>query len=750
MTRDYSWFNVMKVALCSVVLSLSFAMLSPALCAEPAQALEKLEFCSQTFSRENIMVRLMTIPLLNDEEFKRFKGLYFEKLGEGMDAMEVDAKMAEAFDEYNRLQDRTKLMERLGPITEVLNSYQPPPYSKEQFVYVSMGASLSQGGGASPPSKGWVYIVADRLRSIYPEARVRNLAVGGKTTQHARDVQLPEAIECYPDLITFTAGLNDLQYGVPAETVRENTDVVLRELTEKTDSKVVITLMPDFYSAPAFSLGIPKLEERKADITSERIDAFNAIFKELGAKYNAELADIGEMFDGSMEDDEVDRHFSFDGVHPNNAGHARFADMFWPTIERVLGITPDRSVEGATSRGGSSIRSVWDIDTIKSMPLDVEVVSETRSEGDGKEYLEREVLYTSQVTDGKPVRALAYLTIPLGANKPLPAMVSIRALWGGPSHKNNSLHYAREYGVVSLGVHLPEGQSRAVWPEGFTEITDHEKDYEKSYFYVLANAAMRGVTYLQTLSEVNPNRIGITGASRGGMASIIANGVDERIRMAIPMIAAGFSPEGLQHLKSTLPMPLLVASTLRFNPLDYALTQHGATFLVVGAQDPVFPYAEASGTFQAFPGEKRFEAVFDWGHGSYVPDSAAETELGENAGKKMLRARLNTKAWIDRWLFDKEPLPASPAVEMKAEGGRCLFTARIDPGSTRTLLVFSTDGAKTFKKVLMKGEGGHRSATVRISAEEQRRMTYYVEVEYGDRCFLSSPPVLAERFEERN
>jgi len=29
-------------------------------------------------------------------------------------------------------------------------------------------------------------------------------------------------------------------------------------------------------------------------------------------------------------------------------------------------------------------------------------------------------------------------------------------------------------------------------------------------------------------------------------------------------------------------------------------------------------------------------------------------------------------------------------------------------------------------------------------------MTYYVEVEYAGACFLTSPPVMAEEFEERS
>jgi len=408
----------------------------------------------------------------------------------------------------------------------------------------------------------------------------------------------------------------------------------------------------------------------------------------------------------------------------------------------------DAQVAGTQQKQGDSVPINWSLDRIKTMPLDVEVISETRSEALGKEYLEREILYTSQIAAGKPVRALAYLTIPLGSNDPLPALVSIRALWG-PSHKDNSVGYAQEYGVVSLGIHLPEGESRAVWPEGFNEATDDAKDYEKSYFYVLAAAAMRGITHLDTLVEVNPNRVGIVGFSRGGMAALIANGVDDRIRMAIAIATSGFSRGGLEHLRTVLPNPQLVASAVRFNPMDYAHTQHGALFMICGAQDPIFPYAETAATFQSVNCQKRLEFIFDWGHGNYVPDAAAEKELGENEEKKTGRVKQDTNAWIKHWLFDGERVPEAPTVKMVADGSRCNFTAHLD-GEARAVLVYSTDGAKTFQKALIPGTDADRKISLDLSVDQQQTMTYYVEADYAGKCYLSSLPELAGSTKERS
>ncbi|MBC8873028.1 MAG: SGNH/GDSL hydrolase family protein [Planctomycetes bacterium] len=303
---------------------------------EAAPSIPPLEFWPQTFHHDHPILRLLTLPLLRDDKLKQFKTLYYRKLGEGMDVAQVDARMELAFRRYDETCSRTELMAELREIESLLTAYDPPHYTDEQVVYVAMGASISQGGGASPASNGWVYLVADRLRSIHPNARVRNLAVGGTTTKHAREVQLPLALACFPDLVTYTSGMNDLQYGEPVESARENVDAVLRELRSKTNARIILTLMPSGDRFPVFSLGLAKLEQRKKNVSPQRVADFNAVFRSLAGKHGAELVDIGVILDEATEQAEVDALFSFDGIHPNNAGHARVADVFWPAIKQAI------------------------------------------------------------------------------------------------------------------------------------------------------------------------------------------------------------------------------------------------------------------------------------------------------------------------------------------------------------------------------------------------------------------------------
>jgi len=61
--------------------------------------------------------------------------------------------------------------------------------------------------------------------------------------------------------------------------------------------------------------------------------------------------------------------------------------------------------------------------------------------------------------------------------------------------------------------------------------------------------------------------------------------------------------------------------------------------------------------FACRPGERSF------GHGNFIKDESAETDLGETAEKKVARLALDTRAWIRWWLFDGPHLPATPVLD---------------------------------------------------------------------------------------
>ncbi|GAB3481075.1 SGNH/GDSL hydrolase family protein [Nocardiopsis coralliicola] len=82
--------------------------------------------------------------------------------------------------------------------------------------YAAIGDSFTEGVGDPGPDgrfRGWADRFAEHLaRAAAPggEVRYANLAVRGKLLGQVRDEQLPRALELEPDLVTLSAGGNDL------------------------------------------------------------------------------------------------------------------------------------------------------------------------------------------------------------------------------------------------------------------------------------------------------------------------------------------------------------------------------------------------------------------------------------------------------------------------------------------------------------------------------------------------------------
>ncbi len=300
----------------------------------------RLEFWPQHFSRRNAFGHLLAAPLRSDKTLLAFRAAYFEAAARGVDMRDTDRHMAALFARYDMEHRYRPLIDSLAQLAGELQTARAPEAPSNAFRYAAMGASESIGAGASPPSQAWVYLVALRLRASHPQLRLCNAASGGKTTQHALEAQLPKVLEFQPDLVTYAAGLNDLQYGVPVETARANTERVLKALREKTRARVVLTGLSMAARLPIFHANIPRLRERRQHLSPERIAAFDAAIRALAAQYGAVFVDIGQAVPDAMAPEQVDALFSYDGVHPNNQGHAAMAEIFWAGIEQALAQAP--------------------------------------------------------------------------------------------------------------------------------------------------------------------------------------------------------------------------------------------------------------------------------------------------------------------------------------------------------------------------------------------------------------------------
>jgi len=156
-----------------------------------------------------------------------------------------------------------------------------------------------------------------------------------------------------------------------------------------------------------------------------------------------------------------------------------------------------------------------------------------------------EVYYAGELFQGKPTRIFAYYARPAEGNGPFPAMLLVHG-GGGKAFREWAEHWAQR-GYVALAMdlagHGPAGRLPDGGPEQddlnkFREFTETEAN--KMWTYHAVAAVLRGHSLLAAQPEVDRNRIGVSGISWGGYLTCIVAGVDDRLKVAVPVYGCGF------------------------------------------------------------------------------------------------------------------------------------------------------------------------------------------------------------------
>ena len=305
-------------------------------------------------------------------------------------------------------------------------------------------------------------------------------------------------------------------------------------------------------------------------------------------------------------------------------------------------------------------RDLWDLDVIRDADtLDVEVV-ETIATVVTVDLLPvsvevRWIRFTSwdvEECEAKPIRVEAYLALPLdavGEAGTLPGLVVAHGL-GGLATAGAASVPAAELGVAALAYSGP-GQGLS---EGLASTPDHLFDTvpypQDAWFWGHATAAMRGLSVLETLPEVDSSRLGMTGFSGGGVATLTVSGVDDRVTTAVPVSASGHMdlaiaadpvPGWQYDLLQSMGVPLDETSEAWqsfmdwLDPSNFSPGSHADTYLICGTQDEFFPITSVGATYddlQASGRTNRLLSIVDWDHGWFAlfngDDAAAWTASG--------------------------------------------------------------------------------------------------------------------------
>lgn len=135
------------------------------------------------------------------------------------------------------------------------------------------------------------------------------------------------------------------------------------------------------------------------------------------------------------------------------------------------------------------------------------------------------------------VRFRAFLSIPhLEPDaEPLPAVL-LTPGYGGDTQHTAMLGLCHEGRVCLLTVYpRGQGESAQYWqvPQGQTKLTLGLEDPERHYYRGAYADCMRGIDFLCSREEIDPQRIGVAGLSQGGGLTLATTALDRRVRVAV-------------------------------------------------------------------------------------------------------------------------------------------------------------------------------------------------------------------------
>jgi dienelactone hydrolase len=319
-----------------------------------------------------------------------------------------------------------------------------------------------------------------------------------------------------------------------------------------------------------------------------------------------------------------------------------------------------------------------------------------------------------EIHTGDTIRIHGYLATPASGG-PYPGIVIGH---GHRGHGSAELALAvAAFGYVALSIDGPRAGESTGGPQDTeqawisVEAVMNVPSPAVSYLYHYAYAGMRALTLLDALSTLpsNPFRIdrsnfGVIGASMGGQFTYYLNGIDERVKGAVAIAAAGdwrnlsfyegawlyhglyyYTRDGLRSGQDALNAiadvctdPTLDTFLAYFDPISYAPRQHAPLLTILGTHDQYFALPAINTTYERVASAdtnprfiKRLLLAANGKHGVIDSDDLLPT----------LRAVLETiHAWFNYSFRNGPTPPPTPTVRMEVVDSTMWFWVTAPPG----------------------------------------------------------------------
>ena len=187
----------------------------------------------------------------------------------------------------------------------------PAPTGASRPRVVALGDSLTAGLGLQP-EQAWPALVQKKIDQAGLDVEVVNAGVSGDTTAGGLR-RLDWALDGDVKVLILELGANDGLRGLPVDQMRDN----LSKMIETAKARGIVVLLCGMEAPPNFG----------PQYTRE----FREAFRELADQHD--VAFLPFFLDGVAGDAALNQG---DGIHPNEEGTRRVADLVWNVLQPLL------------------------------------------------------------------------------------------------------------------------------------------------------------------------------------------------------------------------------------------------------------------------------------------------------------------------------------------------------------------------------------------------------------------------------
>ncbi|MEK7781671.1 MAG: SGNH/GDSL hydrolase family protein [Verrucomicrobiota bacterium] len=171
----------------------------------------------------------------------------------------------------------------------------------------------------------YAFLVAAKHGALYPERNLAffNRGISGNKIPDLLNRWQKDAVDLKPTVVSILIGVNDIWHPllstneVSAEKYEEGYDKLLAQTIAALPDAKIILLEP--FVTPG------KATSPKWDVWQGHVKKFQAVVAKLGAKYNAPVVKLQNVFDAACKRAPAE-YWVWDGVHPTYAGNQLIAD----------------------------------------------------------------------------------------------------------------------------------------------------------------------------------------------------------------------------------------------------------------------------------------------------------------------------------------------------------------------------------------------------------------------------------------